>query len=108
MHLLPERTKKEKSKIVLKDGITFFYVSLSTISLLLFSAFLIKFHLNNKNVLGAKSQTVVNKLETSKEILFWQDLLIKNPKYYEGWIELYNLTGRTEYLIKAKGIDPNR
>lgn len=108
MLLLPERTKRERSKIVLKDEINFFYLGLSTISLLLLSAFLIKLHLSDRKVLGAETQTIVSSTEASKEIVFWQDFLTKNPKYYEGWVELYNLTGRVEYLIKAGEIDPNR
>ena len=48
------------------------------------------------------------KVDTSKETMFWQEFVSINPQYYEGWAELYNLTGDENYLTKAKEIDPNR
>lgn len=47
-------------------------------------------------------------VDTSREVTFWQEFESKNPQYYEGWMELYNLTGESNYLNKAKEIDPNR
>ena len=47
-------------------------------------------------------------VDTSREVMFWQEFVLENPQYYEGWIELYNLTGKDEYLNKAKGVAPNR
>ena len=84
-----------------KEAINFFYLSLLTISLLFFSAFYLKKHLTTKTVLGIET-------DTSKEVLFWQEFVSKNPQYYEGWVELYNLTGENLYLDKARGVDPNR
>ncbi|MDP2947778.1 MAG: hypothetical protein Q8N88_06710, partial [Nanoarchaeota archaeon] len=79
----------------------FFYICLFTISLLFFSAFYLKIYLNKKIVLGTK-------VDTSREVMFWQEFVSENPQYYEGWIELYNLTGESGYLNKAIEIDPNK
>jgi len=46
-------------------------------------------------------------VDTSREVTFWQEFVSENPLYYEGWLELYNLTGENEFLNKAKEIDPN-
>jgi len=48
------------------------------------------------------------KVDISKEVGFWQEFVSENPLYYEGWMELYNLTGENSYSSKAKEIDPNR
>ncbi|MCX6705894.1 MAG: hypothetical protein NTV24_02195 [Candidatus Woesebacteria bacterium] len=84
-----------------KETINFFYICLFTISLLFFSAFYLKIYLNKRVVLGTE-------VDTSREVMFWQEFVLENPQYYEGWIELYNLTEKDEYLNKAKGVDPNR
>jgi len=84
-----------------KETINFFYICLFTISLLFFSAFYLKIYLNKKIILGTK-------VDTSSEVTFWQEFVTQNPQYYEGLMELYNLTGESEYLNKAKEIDPNR
>lgn len=84
-----------------KEIINFFYICLFTISLLFFSAFYLKIYLNKKIVLGTK-------VDTSREVMFWQEFVSENPQYYEGWIELYNLSGDTSYLDKTREIDPNR
>ncbi len=84
-----------------KEAVNFFYICLFTITLLFFSAFYLKIYLNKKVVLGTE-------VDTSREVTFWQEFESKNPQYYEGWMELYNLTGESNYLNKAKEIDPNR
>jgi len=89
-----------KSARVQKE-INFFYTCLFTISLLFLSAFYLKIYLNKKVVLGTK-------VDTSRESMFWQEFVSTNPQYYEGWAELYNLTGNENYLTKALEIDPNR
>lgn len=101
MHFLPARTKTTKNKVDVKNEFNFFYLSLFAILVLFFSAFYLKIHLNKSVVLG-------NKVDTSKEVLFWQKFVLENPQYYEGWMELYNLTGESIYLNKAVEIDPNR
>ncbi len=72
------------------------------------SAFAFKLHQINLRVLGIKTENTVNEAEVSKQINFWKGFVSQNPGYYEGWIELYNLTGENNYLSKAKEIDPNR
>lgn len=101
MYLLPARIRTNKNKVNIKDEINFFYLCIFTITFLFFSAFYLKIHLNKKVVLGTKA-------DDSEEIAFWQAFVSENPQYYEGWTELFNLTGDTGYLIKAEGIDPNR
>lgn len=101
MHLLPARTKSNKNRVNIKDEINFFYLCIFTITFLFFSVFYLKIYLNKRVVLGTKA-------DSSEEIAFWQEFVSENPQYYEGWLELYNLTGDTNYLSKAGGIDPNR
>lgn len=101
MHFLPARTKTAKNKIEIKSNFNYLYLSLFAILLIFFSAFYIKIHLSKNVVLGSK-------VDTSKEVLFWQNFLEDNPQYYEGWIELFNLTGESSYLNNALRIDPNR
>lgn len=101
MYLLPARIKTSKNRADIKNEINFFYLCIFTITFLFFSAFYLKIYLNKKVVLGTKA-------DSSKEIAFWQEFVLENPQYYEGWMELYNLTGETNYLNKAKEIDPNR
>jgi hypothetical protein len=84
-----------------KEAINFFYLCLFTIAVLFFSAFYLKISSNRKIVLGTK-------VDASGEIAFWQEFVSENPQYYEGWMELYNLTRENGYLNKAREIDPNR
>lgn len=72
------------------------------------SAFAFKLHQINLKVLGIRTENNVNEVEVSKQINFWKGFMSENPLYYEGWMELYNLTGGSEYLNKAREIDPNR
>jgi len=72
------------------------------------SAFAFKLHLINLKVLGIKTENTVNEMKTSNQINFWREFVSQNPGYYEGWMELYNLTGESSYLNKAREIDPNR
>lgn len=91
-----------------KEAISFFYLCIFTITILFLSAFAFKLHQINLKVLGLRTENVVNEVETTKQINFWKGFVSQNPQYYEGWMELYNLTGETNYLNKAKEIDPNR
>lgn len=91
-----------------KESINYFYLCLFTITLLFLSAFLFKLHQVKTRVLGLKTEKVVNETEGSKQINFWKSFVSQNPQYYEGWLELYHLTGESDYLNKAKEIDPNR
>jgi hypothetical protein len=70
--------------------------------------FAFKLHQINSNVLGLRTENIINEAEISKQVNFWKEFTSQNPQYYEGWSELYNLTGDTNYLNKAKEIDPNR
>ena len=108
MHLLPARIKASKNKVNIKNEINFFYLCIFTITILFLSAFLFKLHQINLRVLGLKTENAVNEAEVSNQINFWKGFVSQNPQYYEGWMELYNLTGETNYLNKAKEIDPNR
>lgn len=108
MYLLPEKIKTNKNKVNIKDEINFFYLCIFTITILFLSAFAFKLHQINSKVLGLKTENVVNDVETTKQINLWKGLVSENPQYYEGWKELYNLTGEAGYLNKAREIDPNR
>lgn len=55
-----------------------------------------------------RTENNVNEVEVSKQINFWKGFVSENPQYYEGWLELYNLTAESSYLNKAREIDPNR
>jgi len=101
MHLLPARTKTTKKKVDIEKEFSYFYLSLFAISILFFSAFYLKIHLTKKVILGRQT-------DISKEVLYWQEFTQKNPQYYEGWLELYNLTGESTYLNRVIKIDPNR
>lgn len=108
MYLLPARIKTSKNKVNIKNEINFFYFCLFTVTILFLSAFAFKLHQINLKVLGLRTENVVNEVETTKQINFWEEFVSQNPQYYEGWIELYNLTGENSYLNKAREIDPNR
>lgn len=96
-----------KSARIQKE-INFFYLCLFTVTLLFLTTFVLRLRQINSNVLGMETESTVDKIEASKEINFWNEFMSKNPQYYEGWAELYNLTGNENYLIKATEIDPNR
>lgn len=91
-----------------KEAANFFYLCIFTITILFLSAFAFKLHQINLRVLGIKTENTLNEIKTSNQINFWKEFVSQNPQYYEGWMELYNLTGKNNYLSKAKGIDPNR
>jgi hypothetical protein len=68
-------------------------IIVSSLFLLLLAAINIDNYYAPKKVLGV--ETKVNSDEK-----FWQDFLIKNPNYVQGWIEI----GKVD---RAKQIDPN-
>lgn len=107
MHLLPAKIKTSKNKVNIKNEINFFYICLFTITVLFLTTFALKLRQINTNVLGTKTESVVDEVEISKQVKFWKEFTLQNPTYYEGWVELYNLTGESSYLNKAKEIDPN-
>ena len=76
--------------------------------ILFLSAFAFRLQQINSKVLGLRTENIINDIETEKQINFWVNLMSENPQYYEGWAELYNLTGNESYLTKAREIDPNR
>ncbi len=92
----------------IKNEIYFFYLCLFTVTLLFLSAFALNLRQVNSKVLGIKTENAINDLETAKQINFWKSFVQQNPQYFEGWRELYNLTGENDYLNKAREIDPNR
>jgi len=91
-----------------KEAANFFYLCIFAITILFLSAFAFKLHQINLKVLGIKTENTVNEMKTSNQINFWKEFVSQNPGYYEGWMELYNLTRESNYLNKAKEIDPNR
>lgn len=91
-----------------KEAANFFYLCIFTITILFLSAFAFKLHQINLKVLGMRTENNVNEVEVSKQINFWKGFVSENPQYYEGWLELYNLTAESSYLNKAREIDPNR
>ncbi len=101
MYFLPEKIKNVDKKSEIGKNLSFFYITLFLISGLFLTTFYLNIHLSKPKVLGIKSNT-------SREFMFWNMFTQENPQYYQGWIELYNLTGEKEYLNKAFKIDPNK
>lgn len=67
----------------------------------------------NTNVLGITVEQDLTEIKQDKQ--YWEDLVSKNPTYYDGWIELYKLNlnlGDYNSALKAyevaKRIDFNR
>jgi hypothetical protein len=108
MHLLPAKLKTNRSRVNIKNEIDFFYLCILTITALFLSVFAFKLQQINLNVLGVKTESVTNEIEITIQTNFWKEFTSQNPGYYDGWMELYNLTEEDTYLLKAKAIDPNR
>lgn len=58
--------------------------------------------------MGIRTESITDEIGVSKQVNFWKDFTFQHPEYYEGWMELYGLTGEDTYLNKARVIDPNR
>lgn len=85
------------------------------LSLGVLSAINIRLFFSQPSILGAETSPVDQKLidlQTRRD--YWQNLLLENPQYFDGWLELakiYSELGDTEnslaVLAKARQIDPN-
>jgi hypothetical protein len=76
----------------------FYLFCSAVITLLLLSILNIANYSQKQKVLG---------ITTNPPLEYWQNLVRKNPTYFEGWLELYSLTGDESYLNEAKRIKPN-
>ncbi len=85
-----------KKKLNFKKELTFLLYITFVFLILLLSIFNLQ-NINKKpvvKVLGIEDEV------TYDDKSFWQDLVVKNPTYRDGWIELRRLD-------KIKEIDPN-
>ena len=104
--------KSSKKRFGLKREIMFLCACCACLILLTLSLINLNLFVDNKRVLGVSYEQPVR--NTSSEIAFWQELLAKNPTYFDGWIELAGLSfeagdKETGYsaLNKARQINPN-
>jgi hypothetical protein len=88
----------------------FILSSLAILVVLALASSNFKTYVNRLNVLGAETESPIQ----VKNIEYWDNLLKKNPTYFEGWIQLSKLEKANgnplrsfECLNKARSINPN-
>jgi cytochrome c-type biogenesis protein CcmH/NrfG len=109
------KSKRVKLTKDQKNTLKLFCISCAVFVLLFISFFNIKTLLSPKKVLGTQTEAKIEELKNLRtEEKYWEDFLVKNPTYLDGWIELTrieieigNNTKAKEVLAKAREIDPN-
>lgn len=74
------------------------------ILILMLSIFNLRLYISEQKVLGTKTE---QNTQIDRDLVYWREFLEKKPTYFDGWIELYSITGDENYLQKAKEIKPN-
>lgn len=109
---MPKKHKVKEKKVNIKKEFIFLCTSCAVIVLLAIAGFNIESFLNGDKVLGAQTETT-NSSE-SQERVFWENFLVQNPRYLDGWLELAkiytkegNAEGAKNAIKKAVEINPN-
>lgn len=98
---MPKTAGKKSKRIKLKKQFVFLCSCCAVILVLLISAFNFENFLTNQKVLGAQSGSSEQELLLEQKI-FWEDFIVENPTYLDGWIELTKINLKLEDIESAK------